>query len=86
MGEHGRCSLRELRRAVICVRAPAFSAAGNVHVLLVVAPRDAPRGRCLVPVSTRSACPHAVIGASLREDVGAPPLAVMLPCPATRPL
>ncbi len=86
MGEHGRCGLRELRGAVICMRATALSAFGIVHALLVVAPRVAPRGRRLMPASTRSKCLHAVIGASLREDVLTPPLAVALPCPVMRPL
>ena len=68
------------------MRAPALSGAGTVHALLVVAPRVAPSGRHLVLAIMRSERLHAAIDASLREVVGTPPLAVMLPCPAMRPL
>ncbi len=83
LGDPGR---RERRGAVICVREPALSDAGTVNTLLVLAPRVAPSGRRFVPASMRSECLHAGVDASIREDVGTPPLAVMLPCPAMRPL
>ena len=56
------------------------------HALLVVAQRVAPSGRRLVPARLRSGRLDAMIDASLREDVGTPPLAVMLLRPAMRPL
>ena len=71
---------------MICVRAPALSAAGTVHPLLVVAPRVAPSGRRLVPASMRSEClHHAAVVASFRV-VWVAPLDVMLPAPPTLPL
>ena len=67
---------------MICLQAPTLSATSTVHTLLVVALMVALCGRRLAPATMRSECLHAVIDAYLREGVGTPPLAVMLPCPA----